>query len=939
MSHLPMPPTLRPLLIALLLSSALGTAGAQDPKAAGRFLEDALKRYEARDVPGAIIQLKNALQQDKRLLPAHILLGKALLDDSNPAAAEISLQEALTLGASASEVVVPLARALLAQGKPAVLLEDPRLRPAGLPANRAAELHLVRAQAESDLGRDREAMASIASARSLQPNVADSWLAEVPLRLRANQFDLALAAANRAIELVPQLAQSQYLKGSVLHVQGDIQGAMAAYGAALKLDAEERESLLARAGLLIDQRQFDAASADLEVLRKAHARDPRAAYLRALLAEEKGERDLAQQALREVTDLIDPVPIDFMRYRPQLLLLGGLSHYGLNQYNKAKPLLETLLKQQPRSPAAKLLAQMLYSEGQVENGIVLLESYLRSQPRDAQALALLASGHSAQGRHDKATQLVNQGLSGRDQPALRSVLGQSLMRAGKLDAALTELERVWSRSPAQTEAGHALAMLYLRLKQPAKALPIVQSLLKARPKQAGLHHALGMVKAAQGDRTAARAAFEAALKLDPHLGAAQISLARLEEQAGNRAAAMARLQAMHLADEKAVEPMLELAAMAQKQQQWDEVQRWLDKAVLVSPSREHRADFALIDLHLRRDEVAKAIQAARALTVKAPQNLQALVALARSHLAHRDGAAARAPLLEANRLAGFDVDVLAEIGGLQIAAGDLANARHTLGKVLSTEPKHRQGNLLMASLELKDGALEKAEERSRQLLAREPRLSLAHLLAADVALARKNPAAALAALRKAHEVQPSTATAMRLFLHLTRTESNASAQDFAELWLRKHPDDTAVLGALGNHLASRRQFLLAAQTYERLLKLRPKHSETLNSLANARLQLNDVPAAVAAAEKAVLAAPQNGLALDTLAWALHLGGQSERALTLLRDVRLRLPENAEVRYHLAAVLNKLGRKPEAKLELQAALANPAGLESLDAAQQLALSLK
>ena len=42
---------------------------------AARYYEDALMRYERRDDAGAIIQLKNALKEDARMLPALVLLG------------------------------------------------------------------------------------------------------------------------------------------------------------------------------------------------------------------------------------------------------------------------------------------------------------------------------------------------------------------------------------------------------------------------------------------------------------------------------------------------------------------------------------------------------------------------------------------------------------------------------------------------------------------------------------------------------------------------------------------------------------------------------------------------------------------------------------------------------------------------------------------------
>jgi len=89
----------------------------------------------------------------------------------------------------------------------------------------------------------------------------------------------------------------------------------------------------------------------------------------------------------------------------------------------------------------------------------------------------------------------------------------------------------------------------------------------------------------------------------------------------------------------------------------------------------------------------------------------------------------------------------------------------------------------------------------------------------------------------------------------------------------------------------------------------------------------------------VAKAPANYNALDTLGWALFQAGQTDRALQLLRDARLRQPANPEIRYHLGAVLAKTGRKAEAQEELEAALKGGAAFEGDADAGALLQSLK
>lgn len=114
---------------------------ATDPQVS-RLYEDALMRYEKKDMAGAIVQLKNALAVDNKNLSVQALLGKALLANKEVIAAEVALEEALRLGVNRAEIVVPLAQALLGQGKPQPLLDAQRFDTNGLLSSTALVLAL-----------------------------------------------------------------------------------------------------------------------------------------------------------------------------------------------------------------------------------------------------------------------------------------------------------------------------------------------------------------------------------------------------------------------------------------------------------------------------------------------------------------------------------------------------------------------------------------------------------------------------------------------------------------------------------------------------------------------------------------------------------------------------------------------------------------------------
>lgn len=921
---------------AVLLGAVPAVLSASDPKAS-KFYEDALTRFEKRDVPGAIVQLKNALQVDKSMLPVHVLLGRALLIDGDAGAAEVAFTEALRLGVNRAEVVLPLARSVIAQGRQQQLVEQPRFALGGLPSGIQVGLLLLRASAYSDLGDVRSALKAIDDARSINPQSAEAWLAEVPVRIRARQFKEALAAAEKAQTFDPRSAEVVYQIGSIAHVQGDIAAAMAAYNKALALEPKHVDGLISRAGLLIDQNKLDLARRDVEVVLKESPKDPRGAYLKSLLDERAGDMAGARQALAQVTALLDPVPLEYLRYRPQALMLGGLSHYALNEREKAKPYLEAVQRSQPSGPVSKLLAQIYLGENNIDRAIESLDAYLKAAPDDAQAVLLLASAHFAQGRHARAAQLTTDALKLGDNPSIRTMLGLSLIGGGKFGDAVKELEAALAKDSNQLQAGMALTTLYMQSSQPSKAVTVAAGLAKKHSGNAGVHNLLGTALARNGDFAGAKAAFEAALKADASLLVAQVNLARLEARAGALDAAATRLGNVLKADPKHLEALMEQGALLERRGQLADAQRSFEKAADASGPNDTGPGLALIEFHLRNNHAELAREATGRVTSKAPDAMLVLLALARVHLANADADSARAALTRASRQATYDAPVLLQIATLQVQAGSLPGAAYSLDKALQERPLFLPAMALMAEIELRQGEPAKAETRAQQIVAKFPKAGVGHALLGDIAAARGQAPAAVEAYRKAHQVEPSTQSLLRLMGALMSTQPAAAVQ-LAEQWLKTRPKDMAVRRAVADSYARDGNLAGARGAYEAMLKANPDDAEVLNNLANVLLLMKD-PTAVQVAEQAMQKKPGAAHIIGTAGWAAFRAGQTDRALQLLRDARLRDPNNPDTRYFLGSVLASVGRKGEAREELEGALRGGRQFASARDAEKLLATLK
>jgi len=911
-------PALKLMLIGLVFMASSAAFAQNDSAKVARYYEDALKRFELRDYPGAIIQLKNSLQADPNQLSVHLLLGKALMANSEVALAEVEFTEAIRLGVNRAEVVVPLAEAMVAQGKQVAMFADVRLNPAGLPDRVRQKLLLVRASASSDIGDARGAMKAVEDARAINPSDVGSWLAEVPLRVRARQFKEAMAVVDQALKLEPNSGQAFYQKASILHVQGQIKAALAGYERSLQADDKNIDARLARAGILLDLNRTKDAQAEVDNLLRQAPNDPRGTYLRAQLADRAGDVSLAKESMKKVTELLDPVPIDFMRYRVQLLMLNGLAHFDLKELEKAKPYLEMAGRQLPNSPVTKLLAQIAMTEGNPVRASELLEIYLKSQPGDGQALMMLASAQMALGRYPKASSLLQDALQARDQPEFRTALGVSLMRGGKYGSATSELERAYKADPKQIYAGLALVDLYLRAGQLTNAMQIADTLAKANPKNPSILVVQASARLRARDFAGARSGFEAALRLDDKLLPAKLGLAKVEVAARTFDAADRRLSEVLKEDERNVDVLFELATLYEAWGKNDRAFAFLERAVSASSRSQTRANYAMVAWQLRKGEPAAALSAASVLLSKLPDDVEALLVYAQTQQANNDLAGAKSTLTNASRVAAYDVRILERIARAQLDAKDLPGAAYSLDKALSDSPNDLAAMALMSTVELMQGDSAKAERRARQVVSAYPKAAIGYGLLADVATARGQTAAAIEGLRRAHDIEKSQATLLRLFKALATQDGGRSAIELALAWLKTRPGDAEVQKALGDAYARTGDFAAARRSYEAAISLRPNDAEALNNLANVLIHQKD-RGAVAMAERALAQDNRNAGIVDTVGWAYYNAGDKDRALQLLRDARLRNPDNPDVRYHLAVVLAQTGRQSEAREELDAAL--------------------
>ena len=922
-SHLPTSNQRRrshPLVVAAVLMACSALPAHATPEKAAKFYEDALQKYEKGDVAGAIIQLKNTLTEDKKMLAAQLLLGKVLLANGELKGAEAAFEEALNQGVSRSEVAVPMGQLYLQLGEPKKLLDT--INTTGLPPSVQAEVLTLRGSAYVMSASPAQAAKAFADARALDPKSPAPLVAEAPMLLRMGERDKAKALVLKATEVAPDNAGAWFAQGTILQGLGDSKGALAAQEKALALNPKHVDARVSRATLLLMLNREKDAEQELATLKGWGVVEPRASYLRGMLAAKHGDAAASSAAYREAAGLIDSISPGALAGNEPMLMAGALSHRALGNVSKSREYLETLVARNGRHFTAQgMLAAIYVDTKDFGRALPLLEGLQRVSPDDPHTLFLLGTVQMARKRYALASELFEKAAARSGSVDAIRELGFSQLGQGQDKTGIANIEKAFASNNSDARAGVQLAMIYMKQNQPAKALQTVDVMLKRDPGNLALLNFQGNIKGRAGDKRGAREAFQQVLAKDPNFRAAGVNLSWLDMEEKRFDDARARLGQMLKTNKDDPDVLFQMGVLELRADRPDEALRhWLraDEVQRTNPT----PGLSVIDLYARQQQNDKALAAAKLLSSKYQDNLIVQLALARAYTSVGEFPAARQALQEATRMAEFDASRQVLIGRMQLEARNPDGAAYNVQKALQSQADDLGALALQVEVESSRGDMPKAEAAMKVLTAKHPGSVPALVLAANYAMAKGQYATAVTNYQAVMDREPTTGVAILSARAQLAAGDNAKAVSGLTGWMAKHPSDRVALKALAEVQFAAGQQDAAKKTYTQLLASEPNDAATLSAYAVLLQRLGDA-SAVGTAEKAVKLAPGAAQYVDTLGWILVQRGDTENGIRYLRDARLRSPGSVETRYHLAFALAKAGRKPEAKTELASALsANP-----------------
>jgi putative PEP-CTERM system TPR-repeat lipoprotein len=515
---------------------ALASAGCSRDVARARrdYIERGDQYMKAKNVDAAIIEYRNALQQDPRFADAYRKLSMAYLSRGDGA-------NALRSATTAADLVPDVPEAQIEAGNLLLL---------------AGRFDAARAHAERVLTRDPKNL------------VAHVLLGNATAGLK--DFDSAMKEFEEAIRLDPHQTSAYASLAALKATKGDREAAERNFKQAIAIDPKSTAGRLALAQFYWSARQFTQAEQTLKEAVAAVPGDQRADVSLAVFYEYTGRSAEAEPYLRAAVDS-DP--------NPQVIILLADYYIALNRTGDAISLLQRMTADTKLGEIANIrLAAIAESQGRPEDAVRIIDQALAADPKSATVLAAKADLLLRRHKLDEALSTADAAAAADPSSAPAAFIrGRVLVAKGRLDQAGRAFEEVLRLNPRAAAAGVELAHLHLRSNAPdtvalatkvaqanprslearltlaraqmqqhdyAAARPALEQLARAAPGAPAPEAQLGSLLLMKNDAAGARDAFNRALAIDPFQLEALGGLTALDIRARHQSEAIARLKAL-----------------------------------------------------------------------------------------------------------------------------------------------------------------------------------------------------------------------------------------------------------------------------------------------------------------------------------------------------------------------------------------------------------
>jgi len=895
------------------LNAASPASFAADVDKSRTFFEAAKARYDAGELRAAQIELKNALKADPENVNARLLLADVYIRSRSGIAAQTEIEAARTAGADVDSTRVPMAAAYVYQR-----LWDKALSELDLAKIEDAdqiEARRLRITALFGTNQVDEARQEAAEAVKLYPDAPSLSVEMARIDLRSREVDAALKTVDSALSLDPSNVEALMLKGDILRTTESLETALPFFTEAANLAPDNLNARLQRAATLVDLGRDEEASEDIAAVYAKAPESPLAHYLTAVTRARAGALEAAQELMTRTRGLLN-------NYLPATQFEGVLA-YQLGNYAVAADKMERVIEVVPQSVIARRVLGATYlRQAEPKKAYDILTPLVDAGANDAALLALMGTAQAQRGNYSEAMGYFEDAVAkAPNRTTLRTQLAMSRIALGDASGASKDLEGVLDLDPNALNALVMTALIDLREGAYQDARKAAASLVNAYPDLALGYNLLGASYLGLEDLKKARDYFETSLSKDPDYHEARRNLAQLYRAQGNYREARRQYLRVLEGDRKSSETYLKLASLARAQGNVPEALDWLVQGSEAQPG-DITPRIELISTYLSSGDKANAYRQAVNVDRDFPNNAIAIQMLAKT-------AAATGKFKEAIRA--FDRWIEAaptsvEAHGLKARTlwqnGKTDDARGVYKDALELGDDGKTSILAdLIRLETSLGNSERALAYTNDLRALTPDTNTADIAAGAVYTASGQYDAALSSYQAAWETQPSRDVALRLASTHRALGQSDQAFDVLDAWKKQAPDDKQIDLIIANAHLEDGDYENALTGFKAILARDADNAVLLNNVAWLYQQKGD-PQMLEMAERAYALDNTSPMIADTLGWILVKENiDIARGLTLIEGAAKQMPDNKELRFHLAYSYYVSGNTIAARGALDALLAD------------------
>ena len=606
------------LLCAVALTAGL-TACSKDAETQKRaYLASGDQKLADKKYAEAIVEYRNAVQQDNRSGEAHHKLAQAYMLGGEPVEALREFIVAADLLPADSAVQVDAARALLVAGQfeEAVSRTEQALRA----DTKNVEALVIRASATAGLRDYEGAISTLEEAARLDPKQISVYINLASFQAVQGRYSEAESQFKHAVSVDPRSIVAQLALANFYWVSGRRVEAETSVKKALEIDPKDPQANRALASIYRGTNRASEAEAPLRVM--AETGDDLEAQL--VLA----DYYVAQKRPIEARRLLDELAKRPESFAAATSRLAGIA-YNEGDTAGAHRLIDSVLaKEANNSQVLVLKGEWLLSEKKVDEAVAQAQKAVKASPRFAPAHYLLGTALAARNDTTNALKAFNEvlAINPRAFPA-QLALAELNLSLGRLDVALDFAEQAVKTDPRSGAARFTLAKALFSNGALDRAQTELQLVADAGPNLPAVQSLMGQIRMRRGDADPARRAFARALELDPTSIEALSGLVSLDLKARRPADARRRIEAQLLKVPNDARLLLLAGRTFAATNDLRQSEEALKKAIDVDPSL-MEAYHVLGQIYVREKRLDEARQAYERRVQRKPDDVTALTMIA-----------------------------------------------------------------------------------------------------------------------------------------------------------------------------------------------------------------------------------------------------------------------------------------------------------------------